>query len=131
MRRMQRRKPSHFAWLSVAAAFASASASAENFARVAYDPRADQLIVTMLYRGTNADHDFSLKWGECKTLSDGSNEVVAEVIDSQARDAARQDFRKTVHLSLDGLSCRPAKLTLRAAPRTYYSLQIPAATSAR
>lgn len=124
-------KRSYFALLFVVAAFACGSVSAENFGRVGYDPAADQLVVTMLYRGTNPDHDFSLKWGVCKTLPDGSNEVVAEVIDSQARDAARQDFRKTVRLSLDGLPCRPAKLTLRAAPRTYYSLQIPAATSAR
>jgi len=124
-------KRNHFASLGVVSVFAFASVSAENFGRVAYDPAADQLVVTMRYRGTNPDHDFSLKWGECKTLPDGSNEVVAEVLDSQARDAARQDFRKTVHLSLEGLSCRPVKLTLRAAPRNYFSLHIPAATAAR
>jgi hypothetical protein len=44
------------------------------------------------------------------------------------RDAARQEFRKTVRLSLEGMmSCRPATLTLRAAPRNYFSLRIPAA----
>jgi hypothetical protein len=123
-------KPGNFASLGVASIFAFGSVSAENFGRVAYDSAADQLIVTMLYRGTNPDHDFSLKWGECKSLPDGSNEVAAEVIDSQARDAARQDFRKTVHLSLDGLSCRPAKLTLRAPPRSFFSLRIPAAAAA-
>jgi hypothetical protein len=109
---------------------ASGGASAENFGRVSYDPAADQLVVTMLYRGTNADHEFSLQWGECKTLPDGTSEVVADVIDSQARDAARQDFRKTTRLSLDGMNCRPAKLTLRAAPRSYFSMRIPAAPSA-
>jgi len=124
-------KRNYIASLGVASVFAFGSVSAENFGRVVYDPAADQLVVTMLYRGTNADHDFSLKWGGCKSLPDGSSEVVAEVIDSQARDAARQDFRKTVHLSLDGLSCRPVKLTLRAAPRNYYSLSIPAANSSR
>jgi hypothetical protein len=106
-------------------------ARAENFGGAYYDSKDDQLVVTMLYRGTNPDHDFSLDWGECKTLPDGTSEVVAEVIDSQARDAAQQDFSKTVHLSLDGMSCRPAKLTLRAAPRSYVSMQIPAAPSAR
>jgi hypothetical protein len=83
----------------------------------------------MLYRGTNPDHDFSLQWDECKTLPDGSNEVAAEVIDSQALDAAQQDFKKTVSLSLDGLPCRPAKVTLRAAPRSYVVVRIPAAPS--
>jgi len=124
-------KRSYFAWLGVAAIFAFGSAAAEDFGRVAYDSTADQLVVTMLYRGTNPDHDFSLKWGECDTLPDGNSQVVAEVIDSQARDAARQDFRKTVRINLDGMTCRPAKLTLRAAPRTYYSLRIPAVSPAR
>ncbi len=123
-------KRNNLALWGVAAVLAAGGAWAENFARVSYDPAADQLLVTMLYRGTNPDHDFSLNWGECKMLPDGTNEVVAEVIDSQARDAARQDFRKTVRLGLDGMSCRPAKLTLRAAPRTYFSLHIPAAPSA-
>jgi len=114
--------------LALSAVLASALASAENFGRVSYDAAADQLVVTMLYRGTNPDHDFSLQWGGCKMLPDGTNEIVAEVLDSQARDAARQDFRKTVHLSLEGMaSCRPAKLTLRAAPRNYFSMRIPAA----
>jgi hypothetical protein len=117
--------------MAAAAVLAAGTAWAENFGRVYYDAAADQLVVTMLYRGTNPNHDFSLNWGECKMLPDGSNEVVAEVIDSQARDAARQDFRKTVHLSLDGMSCRPAKLTLRAAPRNYFSMRIPAAPTAR
>jgi hypothetical protein len=117
--------------LAIAALLAAGGVRAENFGSVYYDAAADQVVVTMLYRGTNPNHDFSLAWGECKTLDDGTNEVVAEVIDSQARDAARQDFRKTVHLSLDGMSCRPAKLTLRATPRTYFSLNIPAAPSAR
>ena len=117
--------------LAVAALLAAGGANAENFGRVYYDAAADQLVVTMLYRGTNPDHEFSLNWGECNMLPDGTNEVVAEVIDSQARDAARQDFRKTVHLSLEGMSCRPAKLTLRATPRTYFSLRSPAAPSAR
>ncbi len=118
--------------VGVAAWLASGGVSAESFGRVSYDAAADQLAVTMLYRGTNPDHDFSLQWGPCKMLPDGTNEIVAEVIDSQARDAARQDFRKTVHLSLEGMTdCRPAKLTLRAAPRNYFSMRIPAAPSAQ
>ncbi len=118
-------------FLGAAAVLATGGVWAENFGRVYYDAAADELVVTMLYSGTNPDHDFSLDWGECKTLPDGTTEIEAEVIDSQARDAARQDFRKTVHLGLDGMSCRPAKLTLRAAPRTYFSLRIPAAPSSR
>jgi hypothetical protein len=115
------------AMLGAVSMLAVGNASADSFGRIAYDAKADQLILTMIYRGTNPDHEFSLKWGECKTLPDGSNEVSGEVLDSQARDAARQDFKKTVHLSLDGLSCRPAKITLHSAPRFYASMHIPAA----
>jgi hypothetical protein len=122
----------YFGLLGAAACLTAAGVSAETFGRVSYEPVTDQLSVTMLYRGTNPDHDFSLKWGPCKMLPDGTNEIVAEVIDSQARDAARQDFRKTVHLSLEGITnCRPVKLTLRAAPRNYFSMRIPAAASAQ
>jgi hypothetical protein len=76
--------------------------------------------------GTNSDHVFSLKWDECTKHPDGTTDVTAEVIDSQERDAASQDFKKTVHLSLEGLTCRPATVTLRAGPRTYLSVRVPA-----
>jgi hypothetical protein len=99
---------------------------ADNFANVYYDPRKDQLVVTMFYRGTNPDHAFSLQWGSCKDGPDGSRrEIEANVLDSQWQDAAEHDFRKTTRFSLAGLTCRPATLTLRTAPRFYYTLQIP------
>ena len=113
--------------LGVAASVVAAGhASAEAFGPVTYDAKTDELVVTMLYSGTNSDHVFSLKWDECTKHPDGTTDVTAEVIDSQERDAARQDFKKTVHLSLKGLTCRPATVTLRAGPRTYVSVRVPA-----
>jgi hypothetical protein len=83
----------------------------------------------MNYRGTNPDHTFSLQWGKCRTLADATMpEVAVDVNDSQARDAARKDFKTTTRFSLENLPCRPAKLTLRTAPRFYFTLQIPART---
>ena len=38
---------------------------ADNFQKVTYDPAADELIIVVVYRGTNPDHQFSLKWGPC------------------------------------------------------------------
>jgi hypothetical protein len=100
---------------------------ADNFANVYYDARKDQLVVTVFYRGTNPDHHFSLQWGRCKQLDDGSGqEIVAEVLDSQWQDIASQDFKKTTRFSLADLACRPSTLTLRTAPRFYYTLNIPA-----
>jgi hypothetical protein len=102
-------------------------AHGDTFSGVSYDAGHDELVVTMAYRGTNPDHTFSLKWGPCQTLANaGEPEIVAEVLDSQWQDAARQPFKKTTRFSLADLPCRPVKLTLRTAPRFYVTLRIPA-----
>jgi hypothetical protein len=114
----------------LAVAMVTTVVRADNFANVYYDARKDQLVVTMIYRGTNPDHTFSLKWGQCKESGGGgAHEIVAEVLDSQWQDPETQDFKKTTRFSLNNLQCRPAKLTLRTAPRFYYTLQIPARTT--
>ena len=116
-------------WLILAAnaAFLSESARAGNFGRVRYDRRTDQLIVTMVYRGTNPNHKFSLKWGECQTGQAGDLPgVAAEVLDDQFNDSEEQDFQKSVRFSLKDMPCpRPASITLRTAPRFFYTLTIP------
>jgi hypothetical protein len=107
----------------------SVIAYADDFARAYYDGRKDQLVITMNYRGTNPDHTFSLKWGQCQKTQDGNaNEIAVEVLDSQWRDDARSDFKKTLRFGLNDLQCRPAKVTLRTAPRFIYTLMIPART---
>jgi hypothetical protein len=103
----------------------SAVAQADNFANVYYSARKDQLVITMGYRGTNPNHSFSLKWGQCQDLDGGGREISAEVLDSQWQDVEQSDFKKTTRFSLAEVSCRPAKLTLRSAPRFFYTLQIP------
>jgi hypothetical protein len=109
------------------AMFLANVASAEAFGNAAYDSKTDELIVTILYSGTNPDHEFSLRWDPCIAHPDGTTDVRAQLIDSQERDEARQEYQKTVHLSLRDLACRPARVTLRAGPRTYVALQVPAA----
>jgi hypothetical protein len=104
------------------------NAKADNFGRIRYDKQSDRLIVTMIYRGTNPNHNFSLKWGECQADQSGSLPgVTVEVLDDQFADVAQQDYKKTVRFSLAGLPCpRPVALTLRTAPRFFYTLTIPA-----
>ena len=103
------------------------SAHADDFSKVYYDASTDELVVTMIYSGTNPDHAFSLRWGQCKQATDRDpSEVEVEVLDSQWEDPARHDFNKTVRFGLTDLPCRPAKVTLRTAPRFIYSLMIPA-----
>lgn len=105
----------------------SNGARADNFANVYYDAHKDQVVVTISYRGTNPNHTFSLKWGNCQEPSNnGVREIVAEVLDDQWDDEAKTNFKKTTRFSLENLQCRPVKLTLRTAPRFYYTIQIPA-----
>lgn len=109
-----------------------AAARADTFVSVRYDARTDELVATMIYRGTNPNHTFTLKWDTCPGPSDSGNpyEVAAEVLDSQWNDAAVQPFRKTVRFNLANLVCRPAKVTLRTAPRFLYTIFVPRAPGA-
>jgi hypothetical protein len=104
---------------------------ADNFVSAVYDPKTDELVVTLAYRGTNPDHAFTLQWGSCRQADDGSNELDADVLDSQADDAAHDPYKTTTRFSLDDIPCRPATLTLRTAPRFIYTVKIPDAPAAR
>src|SRR5260221_13669567 len=86
---------------------------ADNFRRVTYDPVTDELVIVVVYRGTNPDHQFSLKWGPCVDRGGNQHEVVAEILDQQFQDAARKDYKKTVRMSLAAMDCRPAAVTLK------------------
>jgi hypothetical protein len=112
---------------AVAAALFSIAAHADNFGRVRYDAQSDQLIVTMIYRGSNPNHAFSPKWGKCQAHQSGDLPgVTLEVLDDQFDDQAQQDYKKTTRFSLAELPCpRPVKITLRTAPRFLYTLTIP------
>ncbi|HEY2779291.1 MAG TPA: hypothetical protein VGI90_00840 [Steroidobacteraceae bacterium] len=112
---------------AAAAALFSISAHADNFGRVRYDGQTDQLIVTMIYRGSNPGHTFSVKWGKCRDHQSGDLPgVTLEVLDDQFQDRALQDYRKTARFSLAGLPCaRPVSITLTTAPRFFYTLTIP------
>jgi hypothetical protein len=103
-------------------------ARADTFSQVYLDPATDQLVVTMRYRGTNPDHVFTLKWGQCgPPKATPLPEVVAQVLDSQALDGASKDFKTTTRFDLANLPCRPARVTLRTAPHFFTTLVIPAA----
>ncbi len=116
-------------WLSFAAGavLLPLAAGADNFADIHYSKRTDRLVVTMLYRGSNPNHNFSLKWGPClANQAGGLPGATAEVLDDQFDDAERQNFSKTMRFSLAGMPCpRPASVTLRTAPRFFHTLTIP------
>ncbi len=114
------------ALIAVAGLIGAGSVDADNFARVFYDARSDQLVVTMRYRGTNAKHAFTLKWGACQDPQEGASPALsAEVLDDQWNDAAVRDYKVTTRFGLTDMPCRPATVTLRTAPRFYISIEIP------
>lgn len=104
---------------------------ADDFENVYYDTASDELVILIHYRGTNPDHQFSLNWGECRTKDDNEAELFGDLVDQQSRDAARQDYRKTLRFSLAAVDCRPATITLRTAPRFFATIAIPASRSKR
>lgn len=113
--------------LAAAAALLLQTAHASNFGNVHYDKKTDRLVVTMHYRGTNPNHKFTLKWGECQANQSGDLPgATAEVLDDQFEDLAQQDFNKTMHFNLADMPCsRPASVTLRSAPRFFVTVTIP------
>jgi hypothetical protein len=104
---------------------------ADNFENVYYDPASDELVIVIDYSGTNPDHQFTLNWGECRTKDDNQAELFGDLIDRESRDAARQDYRKTLRFSLAAVDCRPAMITIRTAPRFFATVAIPASRSTR
>jgi hypothetical protein len=99
---------------------------AATFASVQYDSGRNELVVTLNYGGSNPNHQFSAQWGACRKLgSQGNHQIVADLLDDQWNDAAQQTFTTTVHVSLAGLDCHPALVTLRSAPKYEYTIQIP------
>ncbi|HEX3950435.1 MAG TPA: hypothetical protein VHW95_11340 [Steroidobacteraceae bacterium] len=113
--------------LAAAAALLSIGARADNFGRVRYDGQTDQLIVAMIYRGSNPNHTFSLKWGKCRIHQSGDLPgVTLEVLDDQFQDRALQEYTKEVRFDLTGLPCpRPVSISLTTAPRFFHTLTIP------
>jgi hypothetical protein len=105
------------------------SSRGDNFRRVYFDSTTDELVIGIVYRGTNPDHQFTLKWGSCQTRSDNQRQITGELLDQQWQDAARQEYRKTLRFSLADLDCRPAVATVRTAPRFLVTVQIPATSA--
>lgn len=110
-------------------AIATAAARADELGAVHYDPKGDQLIVTIIYDGTNADHHFSIQRGSCGKLEQTRGQperpglppyqTTVWIIDEQGNDAAKKRYTKTISVPLAALSCRPIRVTLVTSPVLY------------
>ena len=96
---------------------ATTAVRADDFGAVHYDAERNQLVVTVLYDGTNPNHRFSIQWGHCRQLIDQLHQaphktIEVDILDDQWNDAAMKSFTKIVKIPLTGLSCRPSTVTL-------------------
>lgn len=115
-------------WVAcLAALLYVAPAAAISVTALTYDPGKDQLVLTIAYRGTNADHQFNVQWEACTKLDDERMQILGLLVDSQANDLARQDFTRTMRIDLRDFSCRPAKVTIRTSAGFFTSVDVPAA----
>jgi len=105
----------------------SSAAYAATFTNAYYDAATSEIVVTMLYSGTNPDHEFSVQWSGCHPLGSSGNQfqIAGDVQDSQWDDTARSTYTKTVRFNVASLNCHPATVTLRTAPRFETTVQIP------
>ena len=115
---------------AVAMLTASAVVMAEDFGAVHYDRKGDQLIVTVMYDGTNPNHHFSIHWGRCHKIHDHLHGPARKIIDvgildDQGNDAAMKSYTEIVKVPPAGMSCRPATVTLWAPPDSSTSIDIP------
>lgn len=112
---------------AVASLLAVSALCAATFTGAYFDAGTSEIVVTMLYRGTNPDHQFTVQWGNCSPLGSGGNQfqISGDVQDSQWDDAAQTTYTKTVRFPVANLNCHPATVTLHTAPRFETSVQIP------
>jgi len=106
----------------------SRPASADNVGSSYYDRGTNELVVTMLYGGTNPNHKFTLKWGACEFDDSGSRKplVNADILDDQFNDAEQQQYATVTRFSLADMPCpRPATVTVSTAPGFSFQLTIP------
>src|SRR5215831_16723141 len=93
-----------FLLIAVAAAMATDAAAvmAAAFGSVHYDPDSDQLIVTMIYDGTNPNHHFSIQWGQCRKLDQpgqpAHQAIDVSILDDQWNYAATKTYTETVKI---------------------------------
>jgi hypothetical protein len=113
-------------FLLVLLALVSERALSADILHAHYAPAGDELVVEIAYRGTNPHHDFTLIWGECRRTRGMPGDAVARLVDQQGSDVARSDYRVRQRLSLVGLECRPAVLTLRLGRVSTAQVYIPA-----
>jgi len=119
------------AFLALPLAAIPRHAGAAAFKDVSYDLDRDELVMVVVFGGINPDHHFSFAWERCIDRGDNRHQISVQLLDQQFEEPARQEFTKTIRLSLKDMDCRPGELTVRTIPNNVYTVQIPARADAQ
>lgn len=112
------------AGITAAALAIAGSVAAADIVDAVYDPRTDEVVLDIAYRGTHARHAFDVQWAPCS--DDGTpRQVAGRLLDIHGRDVARESFRVRVRLDLEDLPCRPVRATLRLGRVAHATVFIP------
>jgi|ERR1700734_3835697 hypothetical protein len=101
---------------------------ADNFGPNSYDRATDELVVTILYGGTNPNHKFTLKWEACQFDDSGRRMPLAnaQILDDQFNDTEQRQYTIVKRFRLADMPCpRPAIVTVSTAPGFSFELVIP------
>ncbi|HEY8540587.1 MAG TPA: hypothetical protein VIL28_17120 [Steroidobacteraceae bacterium] len=113
-------------WLGGIVTMFAAGAMAMNVVDLSYDASTDELVVKIAYRGTHANHAFTVRWEQCRTRGDGTQEVFGLLLDSEPNDPARMDYQKTLKIGMSQLPCRATHVTIGAAnPQFRKTISVP------
>lgn len=112
-------KDSLRALLGMILLLSSFTALSMNLIDAIYDATTDELVFTVAYRGSHPDHAFTISWEMCRTMSDGHREILGIIHDSDPKDPAKAEFKKTERISLKDFPCRPATVAIGLASPLY------------
>jgi hypothetical protein len=115
------------AWLGAALALSAGPARAADLVSATYDASDDTIVVTVAYQGMTDGHRFSVTWDACDTSGGSPAKVAGRLSDRQGSEPGEKPFQVKARLSLGGLACRPAEVTLRLGKVSHQQVFVPAA----
>jgi len=114
------------AWLGAALALSAGPAVAADLVGASYDASDDTIVVTVAYQGMTGSHRFSVTWDACDTSGGSPAQVAGRLTDTLGNEPGEKPFQVTSRLSLAGLACRPAQVTLRLGKVSHKQVFVPA-----
>jgi len=114
------------AWLGAALALSAGPAAAADLVSASYDASDDTIVITVAYQGMTEGHRFSVTWDACDTSAGPAAQVAGRLTDRLSNEPGEKPFQVTARVSVSGLACRPAEVTLRLGKVSHKQVFVPA-----